>query len=136
MITIDGRSVYDRQVMKTDVPGFLDVKLTIVTKDSAPWLEALAALGEVEADEQNGDWQIRRVKTGAKIGELVIRAIGYVGPPTADVTIGWVGSDRLVSDGTTEIPDVSLAVVPRVTGAPGKETLQLALKEVLRDAAS
>jgi len=66
----------------------------------------------------------------------VLWAIGYVGPPTADVTIGWVGSDRLVSDGTTEIPDVSLAVVPRVTGAPGKETLQLALKEVLRDAAS
>jgi len=51
------------------------------------------------------------------------------------VTVGWVGSDRIFSDGTTEIPDVSIAVVPRVTGAPGKETLQAALKEVLREAA-
>src|SRR4051812_37238831 len=105
--------------MKTDTPGYLDVKLTVVTKDPAPWLEGLAALGEVESEEQNGEWQIRRVATGAKLRDMVIRAIGYVGPPTADVTVGWVGSDRIVSDGTTEIPDVSIAVVPRVTGAPG-----------------
>jgi hypothetical protein len=122
--------------MKADEAGFLDVKLTIVTKEPAAWLDALGSLGEVDRDEQNGDWQIRRVTTGAKISDRVIRTIGYVGPPTADVTVGWVASDRVVSDGTTEIPDVSIAVVPRVTGAPGKETLQAALKEVLRDAAT
>jgi hypothetical protein len=121
--------------MKTDTPGFLDVKLTVVTKEPAGWLEGLAALGDVEAEEQNGDWQIRRIKTAAQLQGMTIRAIGYVGPPTADVTVGFVGSDRIVSDGTTEIPDVSIAVVARVTGAPGKETLQNALKEVLRDAA-
>jgi hypothetical protein len=122
--------------MKADDAGFLDVKLTIVTKEPAAWLEGLAALGEVAPEEQNGDWQIRRVTTSAKIGDRVLRVSGYVGPPTADVTVGWVASDRVVSDGTTEIPDVSIAVVARVTGAPGKETLQAALKEVLRDAAS
>jgi hypothetical protein len=121
--------------MKTDSPGFLDVKLTVVTKEPGAWLEGLAALGDVETDEQNGDWQIRRIKTAAQLQGMTIRAIGYVGPPTADVTVGWVGSDRIVSDGTTEIPDVSIAVVPRVSGAPGKETLQTALKEVLREAA-
>jgi hypothetical protein len=121
--------------MKTDTPGFLDVKLTVVTKDPAPWLDGLAAIGNVEAEETNGDWTIRRVPTSAKLGELVIRVIGYVGPPTGDVTVGWVGSDRIVSDGTTEIPDVSIAVVTRVTGAPGKDTLMMALKETLRDAA-
>jgi hypothetical protein len=61
--------------------------------------------------------------------------LGYVGPPTADVTVGWVGSDRIVSDGTTEIPDVSIAVVSRVAGPAGKDTLMTALKETLRDAA-
>ena len=122
--------------MKADDAGFLDVKLTIVTKEPAAWLDALAALGEAAPDEQNGEWQIRRVTSSAKIGDRVIRINGYVGPPTADVTVGWVASDRVVSDGTTEIPDVSIAVVPRVSGAPGKETLQTALKEVLRDAAS
>lgn len=115
--------------------GFLDVKLTTVTKAPAAWLEGLAALGEIEAEEQNGDWQIRRVKTSAQLQGLTIRVLGYVGPPTADVTVGWVGCDRIVSDGTTEIPDVSIAVVPRVSGAPGKETLQQALKEALREAA-
>ena len=121
--------------MKTDTPGFLDVKLTVVTKEPAGWLEGLSALGEVEADEQNGDWQIRRIKTAAQLQGMTIRAIGYVGPPTADVTVGWVGSDRIVSDGTTEIPDVSIAEVARVAGPPGKETLQTALKEVLKEAA-
>lgn len=121
--------------MKTDTPGFLDVKLTVVTKDPAAWLEGLSALGDADPDEQNGDWTIRRVQTSAVLRDMTIRAIGYVGPPTADVTVGWVGADRIVSDGTTEIPDVSIAEVARVTGAPGKETLQAALKEVLRDAA-
>ena len=40
--------------MKTDTPGFLDVKLTVVTKDPAPWLEGLGAMGETEAEEQKG----------------------------------------------------------------------------------
>ncbi len=120
--------------MKTDTPGFLDVKLTVVTKDPDPWLAGLAAIGEVEAEETNGDWAIRRVRTSAKLRDMTIRVMGYVGPPTADVTVGWVGSDRIVSDGTTEIPDVSISVVARVTGAPGKETLMAALKEALRGA--
>lgn len=121
--------------MKTDTPGFLDVKLTVVTKDPAPWLAGLAEVGEVEAEETNGDWQIRRVKTSAVLQGLTIRVLGYVGPPTADVTVGWVGGDRIVSDGTTEIPDVSIAVVPRIAGEPGKETLMAALKDALREAA-
>jgi hypothetical protein len=121
--------------MKTDTPGFLDVKLTVVTKDPAPWLAGLAELGELEAEEANGNWQIRRIKTAAVLNGLTIRAIGYVGPPTADVTVGWIASDRIVSDGTTEIPDVSMSPVPRVAGPPGKDTLQSALKEVLREAA-
>ncbi len=121
--------------MKTDTPGFLDVKLTVVTKDPGPWLAGLAAVGVVEAEETNGDWAIRRVTTSAKLRDVTIRVIGYVGPPTADVTVGWVGSDRIVSDGTTEIPDVSISVVARITGAPGKETLMAALKDTLRGAA-
>jgi hypothetical protein len=121
--------------MKTDTPGFLDVKLTVVTKDKTPWLEGLAAMGEAEGDETNGDWTIRRVRTSAVLQGMTIRVLGYVGPPTSDVTVGWVGSDRIVSDGTTEIPDVSIAVVSRVAGEPGKDTLLGALKDVLRDAA-
>lgn len=121
--------------MKTDTPGFLDVKLTVVTKDPAPWLLGLSALGEVEAEETHGSWTVCRVKTSAKLRDLTIRVLGYVGPPTADVTVGWVGSDRIVSDGTTEIPDVSIAVVPRITGEPGKDTLMAALKDALREAA-
>lgn len=121
--------------MKTDTPGFLDVKLTVVTKDPAPWLEGLSALGDVESEEANGDWALRLVRTSAVLGDLTIRVRGYVGPPTADVTVGFVGADRIVSDGTTEIPDVSIAEIARVSGAPGKETLLAALKEVLREAA-
>jgi hypothetical protein len=121
--------------MKTDTPGFLDVKLTVVTKEPQPWLDGLAALGEVEPGEDAGGWTHQRISTGAKLRDMTIRVLAYVGPPTADVTVGWVGTDRIVSDGTTEIPDVSIAVVPRVNGVPGKETLQTALKEVLRDAA-
>jgi hypothetical protein len=121
--------------MKTDNPGFLDVKLTVVTKDKTPWLEGLAAIGEVDNEETNGDWTIRRVKTTAVLRDMTIRVVGYVGPPTADVTVGFVGSDRIVSDGTTEIPDVSIAVVSRVAGEPGKATLMTALKEALHEAA-
>lgn len=121
--------------MKTDTPGFLDVKLTVVTKDPGSWLEGLSALGEVETEDDSGGWTQRRVKTAAVLRDMTIRVLGYVGPPTADVTIGWVGADRIVSDGTTEIPDVSIAVVARVNGVPGKDTLLAALKDVLREAA-
>ena len=37
--------------MKADDEGFLDVKLTIVTKEPAAWLEGLASLGEVASEE-------------------------------------------------------------------------------------
>ena len=115
--------------------GFLDVKLTIVTKEPAPWLEGLAQLGEAESTHDAGGWTQQRVTTTAVLRDMTIRVLGYVGPPTADVTVGWVGADRIVSDGTTEIPDVSIAVVSRVNGPPGKDTLLAALKDVLREAA-
>lgn len=121
--------------MKTDTPGFLDVKLTVVTKDAAPWLEGLSQLGEVEAEEQVAEWTHRRIRTSAVLRDMTIRVLGYVGVPTADVRVGWVGADRILSDGTTEIPDVSIADVPRLTGAPSKETWLAALKDVLREAA-
>ena len=122
--------------MKTDTPGYLDVKLTVIAKDAGPWLEGLEAMGDVEAHEEASGWQHRRVCTSAVLRDLKIRVLGYVGPPTADMMVGLVGSDRIVSDGTTEIPDVTLADVPRVAGAPGKDTLLGALKEALRDAAN
>lgn len=121
--------------MKTDTPGCLDVKLAIIAKDPVGWLEALAAVGTVEASLEDTGWQIRKVRTSAKLQGLEIRVLGYVGPPTADVRIGFIGADRVVSDGTTEIPDVSLADAPRVAGPPSKETLLTALKDVLREAA-
>jgi hypothetical protein len=121
--------------LKDDTPGFLDVKLTAVTKDAGPWLEGLLALGEVEVEEQLGDWAHRHVRTSAVLRDLTIRVNGYVGAPTADVRIGWIGADRILSDGLTELPDVSMAEVPRVTGTPSKDTWLAALKEVLRDAA-
>ncbi len=122
--------------MKTDTPGFLDLKLVVITKDAAPWLEGLASLGEVEAESDQAGWTQRRVLTSAKLRDLAIRVIGLVGPPGADVTVGFVGADRIVSDGTTEIPDVSIAAVKRVAGPPGRETLLGAIKDVLREAAS
>ena len=121
--------------MKTDTPGCLDVKLAIIAKDPAGWLEVLAAIGTVEEELDDTGWQIRKVRTSAKLQGLDIRVIGYVGAPTADVRIGFVGADRVVSDGTTEIPDVSLAGATRVVGPPAKETLLGALKDVLREAA-
>lgn len=122
--------------MKTDVAGCLDVKLTVIAKVPEPWLEALASLGTVEAEQTNGDWAIREVRTAAVLRDLAIRVLGYVGPPTADVTVGFVGADRIVSDGTMEIPDVSLAQAARVVGPPSKETLQAALRETLKEAAN
>jgi hypothetical protein len=121
--------------MKTDAPGFLDVKLAIIAKDPSGWLEALAAVGTVEHEEEVSGWAHRRVRTAAKLRDLEIRVLGYVGAPTADVRVGFIGADRVISDGTTEIPDVSLADVPRVAGPPVKETVLGALKDVLRDAA-
>ena len=122
--------------MKTDTPGFLDVKVTVIAKDGEPWLAALTELGEVEHSEAASGWEHRRVKTAAVLRDLAIRVLGYVGPPTADMLVGLVGADRLVSDGTTEIPDVSLADVTRVVGPPAKETLLGALKDALREAAN
>ena len=122
--------------MKTDTPGFLDLKLVVITKDPTPWLDALAGLGEVESEGEQAGWTHKRIVTSAKLRDLVIRVAGYVGPPGADVTVGFVGADRIVSDGATEIPDVSIASVKRVAGAPGRETLLGAVKEVLKEAAS
>ncbi len=118
--------------MKTDTPGFLDVKLAIIAEDPAGWLDALAAIGTVEHAEELTGWQVRRVTTSAKVGDLVLRVQGYVGAPTADIRVGFVGADRVISDGTTEIPDVSIADVPRIVGPPAKETLQAALKDALK----
>jgi hypothetical protein len=122
--------------VKADEPGYLDVKIAIVSTDGAKWIEPLEALGTVEHAEAIGDWSHRRVCTSAVLRDLRIRVLGYVGPPTADVRVGFVGADRVLSDGVTEIPDVSIADVPRVVGPPSKETLLGALKEVLREAAS
>jgi hypothetical protein len=121
--------------MKTDTPGCLDVKLAIIAKDPAGWLSALAEVGPSEDQREDTGWQIHCVRTGAKLSGLDIRILGYVGAPTSDVRIGFVGADRVVSDGTTEIPDVSIADVPRVAGPPSKETLMTALKDALREAA-
>jgi len=121
--------------MKTDTPGCLDVKLAIIAKDPAGWLEALTEVGSLDEEREDTGWQIRCVRTGAKLQGLDIRVVGYVGAPTADVRIGFVGADRVVSDGTTEIPDVSIADVPRVAGPPAKDTLMTALKDALREAA-
>jgi len=120
--------------MKTETDGFLDVKLAIVATQAEPWLAAAAGLGEVAAEQQQGDWAVREVRTSATIGDRVLRVLVFVGAPTADVRVGFIGADRVVSDGTTEIPDVSLVDVPRVVGPPAKETLQQAIKAVLRAA--
>lgn len=121
--------------MKTETPGCLDVKLAIIAKDPTPWLDALAEVGTLDEEREDTGWQIRCVRTGAKLSGLDIRVLGYVGAPTADVRIGFVGADRVVSDGTTEIPDVSIADVARIAGPASKETLMGALKDALREAA-
>lgn len=122
--------------MKTDDPGFLDIKLVIVAvaAHSAAWLDAITALGDVESETEQAGWQQRRVRTSAKLGDRVIRVTGFVGPPTADAVAAYVGADRLVSDGSTEIPEVSIANPPRVAGPAARETLLGAVKEILRDA--
>lgn len=112
------------------------MKLVVITKDAAPWLDAVAQLGTVEHSEETAGWAQRRVDTGAKLRELQIRVNAWVGPPQADIIAAFVGADRIISESLTEIPDVSMAEVPRVVGPPARETLLGALKEVLRDAAS
>ena len=44
--------------------------------------------------------------------------------------MGWVASDRVVSDGTTEIPDMSIAVLSARQRCARQDPLQAALKEV------
>ncbi|HUJ61810.1 MAG TPA: hypothetical protein VLX92_25070 [Kofleriaceae bacterium] len=122
--------------MKSDTPGYLTVKLTVITTGAAAWLEAMATLGELDLEEDVSGWAHRRIVTSARLADLAIRVDGYVGPPQADALVGLVGADRVVSDGLTEIPEVSLATVPRVVGPPGRETLLGALKDVLREAAN
>ena len=122
--------------MKTDDPGFLDVKLVIVTKAPEPWLEAAAELGSVEDIGDVSGWAQRRILTTAVLRDLKIRVLAVVGPPQADAVVAFVGADRIVSDGVTEIPEVSLATVSRVVGPPARATLLDALKEVLREGAS
>jgi hypothetical protein len=121
--------------VKDDTPGCLDIKLVVVAKDAGPWLEALTSLGDVEAQGEQAGWTHRLVRTSAKLRDLAIRVNGYVGPPGADAVVGYVGADRVISDGHTELPEVSLAEVKRVVGPPGKETLLGALKEVLKEGA-
>ncbi|MFT3700555.1 MAG: hypothetical protein QM831_45850 [Kofleriaceae bacterium] len=122
--------------MKTETPGFLDVKLAVITKDPAPWIEALGTIGAVSDQREDTGWQICTVATGAKLRDLEVRVLGYVGAPTADVRVGFIGADRIVSDGVTEIPDVSMVEVARIAGPPSKETLMNALKDALKTAAS
>src|SRR5206468_3309970 len=114
--------------VKTDDPGFLDVKLVVIAKDVAPWLAAADELGTVEKTDEVSGWTQRRICTTAVLRDLKIRVLAYVGPPQADAVVAFIGADRIISDGLTEIPDVSLAEVPRVVGPPARETLLGALK--------
>lgn len=122
--------------MKTDDSGFLDVKLVAVVKEIQAWIEALSALGTCDVEQEVSGWQHRRVTTSGKLKDRVIRVIAYVGPPSADVVTGFVGADRIVTDGYVEVPEVSIAAVPQVKGEPSKETWMTALKAVLKDAAT
>ncbi|MBA3541741.1 MAG: hypothetical protein H0T79_19155 [Deltaproteobacteria bacterium] len=122
--------------MKTDDPAYLDVKLTVIAKLPEPWLEALAMIGAAEVDEEVSGWRHLRVETTAVLQSRKIRVLAYIGPSTADVTVGFVGADRVISDGSVEIPDVSLAAPPQIVGPPTKDTWMTALKAVLKDAAN
>lgn len=122
--------------MKTDEPGFLDVKLAVITTHPEGWIEGLGAIGEVEADEDVPGWTHKRVRTSAVVGGLTIRLLGYVGSPQSNMQVAFVGADRVITDGQTEIPDFSLASPQRFVGQPGKETWLAALKEVLKEATS
>jgi hypothetical protein len=121
--------------MRTDDPGFLDVKLAVIAIHGDPWVEGLTALGDVIAAEETSGWIHKQVRTTAVLGGLTIRVSGYVGSPTANMQVALVGADRVISDGQTEIPDFTLANAPRMVGPPGRETWLTALKDVLREAA-
>jgi hypothetical protein len=116
--------------------GFLDIKLAVITTHPEAWVEGLAAIGEVEADEDASGWVHKRVRTSAVVKGLKIRVLGYVGNPQSNMQVALVGADRVVTDGQTEIPDFSLANPTRFVGPPGKETWLAALKDVLKEAAS
>lgn len=120
--------------MKTDDPGFLDVKLVAVVKDAAAWIAALAAVGTCDQESEAAGWQHRRVVTSAALKDRKIRVLAYVGAPTADVVAGFVGADRILTDGIVEVPEVSLAAVPQLQGPASKETWMAALKAVLKEA--
>ena len=122
--------------MKTDEPGFLDVKLTVIAVHPEAWIAGLAELGSLEHEEETGGWVHKRVKTSAAIGGRTIRLSGYVGSPQASMQVAMVGADRVITDGATEIPDFTLANPTRFVGPPGKESWLAALKEVLKEAAS
>jgi len=120
--------------MKTDDPGFLDVKLVAVVKDGAAWIEALSTVGACDHEAEISGWQHRRVVTTAVLKERTIRVLAYIGGPTSDVVTGFVGADRILTDGIVEVPEVSLAAVPQLQSPPSKEAWMAALKAVLKDA--
>src|SRR5437762_1373972 len=106
--------------MKTDEPGFLDIKLAVITTHPEAWVEGLAAVGEIESDEDISGWTHKRIRTTAVVGGLTLRVLGYVGSPQASMQVALVGADRVITDGQTEIPDFTLANPQRVVGPPGK----------------
>jgi hypothetical protein len=116
--------------------GFLDVKLVVISTHPEAWIEGLAAVGEVEIDEDASGWVHKRVRTSAVVGGLKLRVHGYVGSPQSNMQAAVVGADRVITDGQTEIPDFSLANPTRFVGAPGKETWLAAVKDVLKEAAN
>ncbi|MDB4953427.1 MAG: hypothetical protein JWO36_996 [Myxococcales bacterium] len=116
--------------------GFLDVKLAVITTHPEAWIEGLAAVGDVEVDDDASGWAHKRVCTTAVVGGLKLRVLGYVGNPQSNMQIALVGADRVITDGQTEIPDFSLANPTRFVGPPGKETWLAALKDVLKEAAN
>ncbi len=119
--------------MKLDEDGFLDVKLAVLVRHVEPWIAAFAALGTADLDEEIGGWRHLRVPTTASLKERTIRVHAYIGPPSGDVTVAFVGADRIVTDQTVEVPDISLAAVPQLVGPAGKDTIMAALKAVLKD---
>jgi hypothetical protein len=122
--------------MKLDEAGFLDVKLAVVVRHVDPWVAAFAELGAADVDEETAGWRHLRVPTTAQLKGNTIRVHAYIGPPSADVTVGFVGADRILTDNTVEVPDVSLAAVPQHVAPAGKDAIMAALKAVLKDAKS
>lgn len=109
----------------------IDFELTVVTNDTPAWLTSLTGLGVVDVGNPVAGWQYCQVTTSVVIRDHTVRIFGYIGPPTADLQLGFLGADRVISDGLIEIPSVSIAEVTHVIGAPGKPTWAAALKAVL-----